>query len=216
MNSNKRAEKIISLLKNEYPEAKTALTHKNPFQLLVATILSAQCTDERVNKVTPLLFKKYKTPKDFAESKLSELENDIRSTGFFKNKAKNIKGASISIENIFSGKVPKTIEDLTSLDGVGRKTANVVLGNSFGIPSIVVDTHVKRVTHRIGLTKNQDPVKIEFDLMKIIPKSEWTILSHLIIFHGRRICQARKPLCPKCKIRDLCKMGTDLFFENKK
>lgn len=200
----KRVFKIIAKLRVAYPNAKCALDFSNPFQLLVATILSAQCTDKRVNMVTPALFKKYKLAKDFAEMKPDELEDAVRSTGFYKNKAKNILGAAKDIVARFGGKVPNKLEDLVGLPGVGRKTANVVLGNAYGIPGLTVDTHMIRVNGRLGLTKNTDPVKIEFDLMKLVPEKEWTEYSHLIISHGRNRCSARKPDCAHCEIRELC------------
>jgi endonuclease-3 len=200
----KKTGKIISLLKKRYPDAKCTLDFRNPLQLLIATILSAQCTDERVNKVTKDLFKKFKIVEDYAKAKPEILENDIRSTGFYKNKTKSIVSCCKKIVEKYEGKVPSSMEELVNLGGVGRKTANVILGNAFGIPGMVVDTHVKRVTHRLGLTKNQDPVKIEYDLMELMPQKEWTQFSHLIIFHGRNTCMARKPLCDKCVVRALC------------
>lgn len=196
--------KILQKLKKAYPEAKCALYFRNPHELMVATILSAQCTDKRVNQVTPGLFKKYPSVKHFSQAKLKVLENDIRSTGFYKNKAKSIQHSSQDIYEKYQGKVPNRLEDLVKLRGVGRKTANVILGNAYGIPGMVVDTHVKRLSNRMGLTTLQDPVKIEFALMKIIPKKYWTQLSHELIFHGRRICLARKPKCSICPIEDLC------------
>ena len=206
----KKAEKIISLLKKRYPDARCTLDFKNPLELLVATILSAQCTDERVNKVTKDLFKKFKRAEDYAKSKPEILENDIRSTGFYKNKTKSIVRCCKKIVEKYKGKVPSSMEELVNLGGVGRKTANVILGNAFGIPGMVVDTHVKRVTHRLGLTENQDPVKVEYDLMELIPQKEWTQFSHLIIFHGRNICIARKPLCAECGLKKFCpKVGVE-------
>ena len=199
-----KAEIIYGLLLKEYPDAKTALNFKKPFQLLIATILSAQCTDVRVNKVTPALFRKYPSVAAFAGAKQAELEQDIRSTGFFRNKAKNIIACCKEIVENFHAEIPLTMEKLNSLPGIGRKTANVVLGNAFGIPAIVVDTHVLRLSNRIGLSKDKNPVKIEFDMMKIIEKNKWTMISHLLIFHGRNICKARKPLCNKCIIEKLC------------
>jgi len=198
-------KEIIKILKKGYPDAKIALRFKNTWQLLVATILSAQCTDVRVNKVTPVLFKKYKTISDFAEAGLKEFEKDIHSTGFYKNKAKGIISSAKKILNEFNGKVPDTIEELTSLPGVGRKTANVILSSGFGIVvGIVVDTHVIRLSDRLGLTENKDPEKIEKDLMKIIPQEDWRVFSHLLILHGRKICVARRPLCAECRINKLC------------
>jgi len=196
--------KIISILKKEYPDAKTPLKHRNSLELLIAVILSAQCTDARVNMVTPALFKKYKTAKDFANARQAELEKLIRSTGFYKNKAKSIKGMAEALIERHKGRVPGTLDELVKLPGVGRKTANVILGACFDTPGIVVDTHVKRLSNRLGLTKNSDPVKIEFDLMDVIPKKDWNIFSLLLIFHGRAVCNARKPKCCECKVRNLC------------
>lgn len=196
---------IIRILKKEYPEAKIALRFSNVWQLLVATILSAQCTDARVNQITPLLFEKYKTVSDFAKTGLKELEKNIHSTGFYKNKAKSIIGSANKILDEFNGKVPDTMEELLSLPGVGRKTANVILSSGFGkIAGIVVDTHVRRLSRLIGLTGNADPGKIEEDLMRLIPAQDWGIISHLMILHGRKICNARKPLCNDCAINKLC------------
>ena len=201
----KNVKEIIRILKKEYPDAKIALRFKDTWQLLVATILSAQCTDERVNKVTPLLFKKYKGISDYANAKLEEFENDMRSTGFYKNKAKNIIVAAKKVLSEFNGNVPNTMEGLTGLPGIGRKTANVILSSGFGIvEGIVVDTHVIRLSNRMGLTKSSNPDKIEQDLMKIIPKNDWAVFSHLLILHGRKICKARRPLCGECKINKLC------------
>ncbi|MDP2920895.1 MAG: endonuclease III [Candidatus Omnitrophota bacterium] len=201
----KNTKEIIRILKKEYPEAKIALKFKNTWQLLVATILSAQCTDVRVNQVTPVLFKKYKDISDFAKADLKELEKDIHSTGFYKNKAKSIIGSAREILSEFSAKVPDTMEELTGLPGVGRKTANVILSSGFGISvGIVVDTHVIRISRLLGITRNTDPEKIERDLMKIVPRKDWAVFSHLIILHGRKICIARRPLCGACKIDKLC------------
>ena len=199
-----RVTKIIAFLRKRYPDAKCALHFKNPLELLVATILSAQCTDERVNKVTKDLFKKYKTAEDYARARPKILENDVRSTGFYKNKAKSIINCCKKIVAMHGGKVPGTLDELIVLDGIGRKTANVILGNAFGVPGITVDTHVKRVAYRLGLTENQDPVKIEYDLMELVPRKEWTRFSHLVIFHGRYTCMARKPLCSTCVLQNLC------------
>jgi len=201
----KTAGKMFDILSKEYPEVTTALRHKNPLELLVATILSAQCTDKRVNIVTESLFKKYKTAKDYAGADISRFEQEIRSTGFYKNKAKNIKGAAKMIVEDFKGKVPQTMEELVRLPGVARKTANIVLHHAFGKNvGIAVDTHVKRVSFRLGLTKNTDPVKIEADLMKIFDRSKWGVLSNLLIEHGRKVCDARKPLCAVCKLSKIC------------
>jgi endonuclease-3 len=202
--AEERAGKIWSILKKTYPDAKIALNYKNPLQLLIATILSAQCTDVRVNMVTKDLFKKYRTPADWAKADLKQIETDIKSTGFFRNKAANIKGACTKIINQYDGKVPGTMEHLLTLPGVGRKTANCVLGDAFGIPGITCDTHVIRLSRRLGLSENSDPVKLEFDLAEIVPRKSWTMFSHLLIFHGRNICKARKPNCPDCTIAKHC------------
>lgn len=204
----KRAKEIIKILSKEISDSRIALRFSNPLELLVATILSAQCTDIKVNQVTVDLFKKYRSAKDYAESNLAKLEGEIRPTGFYRNKAKSIQKCCQELVKRFGGEIPKTLEDLVTLPGVGRKTANVILGNVFGIPGIVVDTHVHRVSQRIGLTKNDDPVKIEFDLMEIVPKEEWTHFSNLLIWHGRKTCVARKPLCEICPIRKLCNYGS--------
>lgn len=201
----KNIKKIIQLLQKEYPNAKIALKFSNPLEILVATILSAQCTDERVNKVTAELFKKYKTVDDYANADIKKFEQEIKSTGFYKMKAKNIINAAKMIKEKFAGKVPDNMEDLLKLPGVARKTANVVLGNAYGkVEGIVVDTHVRRLSFRIGLTKNTDPNKIEQDLMKIVPKDKWFIFPYLLIDHGRKVCTARKPLCDKCVIEKYC------------
>jgi len=201
---------IISRLIKEYPAPKTTLHYKSPHQLLISTILSAQCTDERVNKVTKELFKKYKSVKDYANAELSELERDIKQTGFFRNKAKNIKNACKMLIEKFDGQVPNTMKEILLLPGVARKTANVVLTSAYGvIEGIVVDTHVKRLSQRLGLTKNDNPEKIEKDLMNIIPKNKWAQFSFLLISHGRKICQARKPICNKCVLNDLCPSRTN-------
>ena len=200
-----RTTEIIKRLKKAYPTAHCALNHTNAFELLVATILSAQCTDERVNLVTANLFRKYRGPGDFAAAAQEELERDIRSTGFFRNKAKSIRAASQRIVDEFGGEVPQTMPEILSLAGVARKTANVVLGNAFGIASgVVVDTHVSRLSQRLGLTKEKTPEKIELDLQALVPKRHWVMFSHWLIFHGRQICQARKPKCNECVLADLC------------
>ena len=206
----KRVKEIIRILTKVIPDSTIALTFSSPLELLIATILSAQCTDVRVNEVTTTLFKKYRSAKDYAQAELSELEQDIRPTGFYRNKAKSIQKCCQALVGRFGGEVPKTLEEMVTLSGVGRKTANVILGNAFGIPGIVVDTHVHRVSQRIGLTKKDDPVKIEFDLMEIVPKEEWTHFSNLLVWHGRRTCVARKPLCDSCAIRKLCDYGSKL------
>jgi endonuclease-3 len=199
-----RARRIERELTRLYPEARCSLDFADPFQLLVATILSAQCTDARVNLVTPALFARYRTAKDFAEATPAELEEYIASTGFFRNKAKNIRACCQAIVEKHGGEVPGTLEELIVLAGVGRKTANVVLGNSFDVPGITVDTHVGRLSRRLGLTTHEDPVKVEFDLMELVPQSEWTRFSHRLIFHGRRVCHARKADCTGCAMKTFC------------
>lgn len=201
----KRVRAILAALDEAYPSATCALEHQNPFQLLIATILSAQCTDVRVNLVTRTLFQKYRKPEDFAYAKPQDLEAEIRPTGFFRAKTKSIQGTSKKIVEEFAGEVPRTMEQLLTLPGVARKTANVVLGTAFGIPSgIVVDTHVQRLTRRLDLTQHTDPKKIEQDLMKIIPREKWIIFAHQLIWHGRRVCQARRPRCMECNLERSC------------
>ncbi|MBA4105744.1 MAG: endonuclease III [Pirellula sp.] len=201
----RRAGQVVRVLKKEYPEVHCALVHSSPFELLVATILSAQCTDARVNIVTPPLFKKYPDPAAFAAAPLPAIEKAIQSTGFFRNKAKNIKAASTAIVDDYGGEVPKTLDELVGLAGVGRKTANVVLGVAFGqATGVVVDTHVGRLSRRLGLMTNDDAVKVEADLMAIIPKKEWIDFSHRLIAHGRQVCIARKPKCEVCVMNDFC------------
>lgn len=200
-----RAQKIVELLDKHYTtEYKCYLNHENPWQLLIATILSAQCTDERVNIITKDLFQKYKSLEDFANAKQEELEKDIHSAGFYKNKAKNIIACTKRLVTEFHGEVPSSIEDLTSLAGVGRKTANVIRGNIFNEPSVVVDTHVKRISRKLGFTKEEDPEKIEYDLMKILPKDHWILYNIQIITHGRGICTARSPKCEDCFLKEYC------------
>ncbi len=199
-----RVKKILPLLEKLYPDAKTALNFKNPLELLIATILSAQCTDVRVNMVTKEVFRKYKSAKDWAKADIKEIESDIKSTGFYHNKAISIKNSCMAILERFDGKVPDTMDELVKLPGVGRKTANVVLGNAFGRPAIACDTHVIRLSRRLQLSENSDPVKLEFDLAEIIPKKSWTLFSHLLILHGRNVCQARKPDCENCRIAKFC------------
>ena len=200
-----RAAEIYDRLATHYPDAHCALDFKTPFQLLVATILSAQCTDKRVNMVTPALFKRYKTPAALAAAKPEELEEMIKSTGFFRSKTKSLIGMATAIAEQHGGKVPDEMDPLTKLPGVGRKTANVVFGNAYDTNvGVVVDTHVTRVSERLGLTKQTDPVKIEQDLMKLIPQPQWTMLSHLLIQHGREICEARRPKCEICFLNDVC------------
>lgn len=196
---------IIRRLKRAYPNSECSLSYRNPFELLVATVLSAQCTDERVNRVTPVLFKTFPNPSAMSQAKMSEIEAIIRSTGFFRSKARSIHESALKIVEKHAGEVPRTMEELTALRGVGRKTANVVLGNAYGIPGMVVDTHVGRLSRRLGFTKEKDPEKIERNLMKIVPRHEWTLFSHLLISHGRAICSARsRPLCEKCPLSHHC------------
>jgi endonuclease-3 len=208
MKPRERAAELVRAFPKVYPDAHCELDFKNPLQLLVATILSAQCTDKRVNMVTPSLFAKYKTAADYARAPQAQLERAIQPTGFFRNKTKSIQGATKAIAEKHSGKVPKTMAELRELPGVGRKTANVVLGNAFGVDEgIVVDTHVIRLSERLRLTKHSDPEKIEQDLMKIVPREHWTNWSHWLIWHGRRRCFARKPDCHHCEIFNLCPSG---------
>ncbi|MEK7707690.1 MAG: endonuclease III [Verrucomicrobiota bacterium] len=200
-----RAKKILAGLQKTYPNAHCELNFSTPLELLIATILSAQCTDKRVNLVTAELFKKYRGAADFANADLAELEQAIKTTGFFRNKAKNIKACCAALVEKHGGEVPRSMEDLTALGGVGRKTANVVLGNAFGINvGVVVDTHIARLSQRLGLTKHTDPEKIEQDLMPLVPREQWTLFSHWLIWHGRRRCDARKPDCAGCEIAKLC------------
>ena len=200
----KRAMAIYRILSKRYPSVRCELDFKNPLQLLVATVLSAQCTDKRVNAVTPALFKRYKTAEDFAGANMRELQGVIKSTGFYRAKAKNIKGLAMQIVTEHNGKVPDTLEELVKLPGVGRKTANVVLGHAFDTPGITVDTHFGRLSKRFGWTKENDPVKVEFEVMELIPQKEWTNLSQRMIWHGRRICHSRKPACGACPLAKLC------------
>lgn len=201
----KRVAAILAKLDEAYPVATCELKHDNAFQLLISTILSAQCTDVRVNQVAETLYKKYPTPEAFAYANPTELQQDVRPTGFFRNKTKSIMGASRAILERFSGQVPRTMEEMLTLPGAARKTANVVLGTAYGIASgIVVDTHVIRISNRLDLTRNEDPKKIEQDLMQVIPKEKWILFSHQIIWHGRRVCQARKPKCAECNLEKLC------------
>lgn len=203
--ADKTIKSVISILKKVYPDAFCSLDHKNPFQLLAATILSAQCTDERVNLVTPPLFRKYPGPAEMAKAPLAGLEKLVHSTGFYKNKALSLKETSKAIIENFGGKVPKTMEELLTLRGVARKTANVVLGSAYGIAAgVVVDTHVKRLAFRLGLSKETDPAKIEQDLMKALPKTEWIWFAHALVLHGRAVCDARKPLCDNCLLAKTC------------
>lgn len=203
--SPKRVAAILQKLDEAYPAAKCELTHENAFQLLISTILSAQCTDVRVNQVTQTLYKKYPNAEAFAYANPSELEQEIRPTGFFRNKTKSIMGASKAIVEKFGGKVPRTMEEILTLPGVARKTGNVVLGTAYGIPSgVVVDTHVIRLSNRLDLTRQEDPRKIEEDLMRVIPKEKWILFSHQLIWHGRRVCVARKPKCAECNLEKIC------------
>lgn len=204
-----KAKNISEILFTIYPEATCSLDYEEPLELLIATILAAQCTDERVNIVTRDLYKKYTSVYDYANANPEKLENDIRSTGFYRNKAKNIIGCCKKLIKNFGGKVPDNMEDLLSLPGVGRKTANVVLGNIYGIPGVIVDTHCKRLSKRIGLTEEEDPEKVESDLMKILPEEDWTAFSNSLVYHGRAICNSRKPNCAKCPIANYCD-----FFNN--
>jgi endonuclease-3 len=200
-----RTAEIIKLLKRAHPDARCALNHSNAFELLIATILSAQCTDERVNIVTADLFRKYRKPEDYLKVRDTELQQDIRTTGFFRNKTKSIQGACKVLIEEFGGEVPRTMAELLRVPGAARKTSNVVLGVAFGIAEgVVVDTHVSRLSQRLKLTRQKDPVKIEKDLMVLVPKKDWIIFSHLLIFHGRRVCKARRPLCEECVVEELC------------
>jgi len=204
-NLKKRTARVVAALKKAYPTASCALDRSNPFELLVATILSAQCTDARVNEVTRTLFKKYRSAADFAKADQAELENDIRSTGFFRNKARNIRAAAAKVLSDFGGEVPRTMAELLTLPGAARKTANCVLGAAYGVAEgVVVDTHVKRLAGRLGMTTHTDPVKIERDLMDLVSTKDWIRFSFLLIHHGRAVCSARKPDCPNCCVSDLC------------
>ncbi len=203
-NRIERAKEIVRLLDIEYPDAHCSLDHEEPWQLLISTILAAQCTDERVNIVTKTLYKKYTSVYDFAKANQEELEIDIRSTGFFRNKAKNIISSSKILVNDFNGEIPGTMNELLSLPGVGRKTANVILGTCFGVQGIIVDTHCGRLARRIGLTKEENPELVEKDLMKVVENDKWTDFSHLMVYHGRAVCNAKKPKCSKCVIFNLC------------
>ncbi len=207
----KRVSEILGILHKKYPKAKTALKHSNAFELLIATILSAQCTDKQVNKVMKNLVKKYSSPYEYAYANSTNLEEDIKSTGFYKNKTKNIIACCKKLLEDFDGKVPDNMEDLVSLPGVGRKTANVVLGNYFNIPAIPVDTHVNRVSRRLGLAKEKKADKIEFELMKIIPKDEWIFFSNALILHGRYVCKSKKPDCLNCNLNEFC-LSKELFL----
>ena len=209
--------KVLKALRQEYLDASCSLNYRNPLELLVATILSAQCTDERVNQVTKDLFKKYRTARDYATAPSEQLEQDIQSTGFYRNKAKNLRECCQQLEARFGGNVPQNLDDLVSLPGVGRKTANVVLGTAYGIPSgVVVDTHVSRISQRLGLTQHNDPERIEQDLMRLIPQDEWIAFSHRMIKHGRKYCMARKPMCESCPMTSFCpKKGIENVADSK-
>lgn len=207
-----RAKEIAAILYASYPEATCSLEYTKPLELLIATMLAAQCTDERVNIVTKGLFKKYTSVYDYANANPEELEQDIKSTGFYRNKAKNIIGCCRKLIKDFGGKVPDNMEDLLSLPGVGRKTANVVLGNIYGVPGVIVDTHCKRLSMRMGFTGNEDPEKVEYDLMKILPKEDWTSFSNSLVYHGRAVCDARKPKCGQCPVAQYC----DFFNNNRR
>jgi endonuclease III len=204
--------KILKILDKLYPKARSALHYSNPLEMLVAAILAAQCTDERVNKVSPILFKKFRKAQDYAQADPKKLEQEIRSINFYRNKARSIQNCCAMLVRDFGAKVPKDLKSMVQLPGVGRKTANMVLGNCYGVPGIIVDTHVKRVAYRLGLTKNQDPEKIETDLGKIVPKGKWVLFSHQLTEHGRAVCKAPRPLCSQCDLESLCpKAGVNIF-----
>ena len=207
-NLKKRADYVRKTLRSLYPEVKPQLYYRNPFELLVATILSAQCTDAQVNRVTPPLFEEFRSPQDFAQASRQRIEAMIRPTGFFRNKAKSIQNCAAALVEHHDGQVPESLEQLVKLPGVGRKTANVVRGAAFGQPGIVVDTHVGRIARRLALTRNQDPVKVEFDLMRIVPRADWSDFSLRLIFFGRQTCSARKPKCPECPLKSICPYPT--------
>lgn len=214
--AKKRIGRIIEILRREYPASRTALEFNTPLQILVATILAAQCTDERVNQITPALFKKYPGGADFARADRAELEREIRPTGFFRNKARNIIGAAARIVGDFGGRVPDRMEDLITLPGVARKTANIVLSSGYGkAEGIAVDTHVKRLSGRLGLSRQSDPEKIERDLLKIVPRGDWLDFNFMLVNHGRKVCQARKPRCPQCSLQALCPSAVKLYPELK-
>ncbi len=211
-NAKERIPEIVRILYREYPESRTALNFQTPHQILVATILSAQCTDARVNLITPALFKKYRSAADFAEANPQELQDEIRSTGFFRNKSKNIILASRKIVEDFGGQVPDTMEKLLTLPGVARKTANIVLSSGYGrAEGIAVDTHVKRLSRRLGLSQKNNPDKIELDLLDLVPKKDWLDFNYVFVNHGRKVCQARKPNCPECKLKSLCPSAVEFF-----
>ncbi|MFA4903458.1 MAG: endonuclease III [Desulfobaccales bacterium] len=207
MEPTKKIGPILKLLEEHYPDAHVTLDFINPLELLVATVLSAQCTDVRVNQVTPEIFKRYRSAANYADAPLEDLEQAIYTTGFYHQKAKSIKAICQALVTQFGGQVPASLDDLVKLPGIGRKTANVILGNAFGIPGITVDTHMGRVSQRLGLTKQKDPVKIEFDLMPLVPKERWVKFSHQMIWHGRQVCTAKKPDCPRCPLLPHCDYG---------
>lgn len=210
--AEERIGEIITILRKAYPRSRTALHFETPFQIMVATILAAQCTDEKVNQITPALFQKYRTAADFAFANQAELEKEIRPTGFFRNKARSIIGASKKIVEDFGGEVPDNMEDLVTLPGVARKTANIVLSSGFKkAEGIAVDTHVRRLSERLGLSKQKDPEKIERDLMVLVPRKDWLDFNYMLVNHGRKICQARKPLCPQCELKHLCPSAQDFY-----
>ncbi|SMC24600.1 DNA-(apurinic or apyrimidinic site) lyase /endonuclease III [Desulfacinum hydrothermale DSM 13146] len=204
MELRQKAQAVQDRLKAAYPDARCTLEHNSPFQLMIATILSAQCTDERVNAVTPALFRRFPDPERFAQAPIQEIENAIRPVGLYRNKAKNIQGLCRILMERHGGRVPESLEELVRLPGIGRKTANVILGNAFGVPGLAVDTHVARVSRRLGLTGHKDPVRIERDLTRLFPQKSWVSLSHQLIRHGRALCHARRPLCDPCPLQDLC------------
>jgi endonuclease-3 len=215
LDQRQRTKQIIAALKRAYPDARCSLNFSNPLELLVATVLSAQCTDERVNTVTADLFRKYRSAEDYAAAPAEELERDIHSTGFFRNKAKAIRAACAIISERHGGRVPETMEELVELPGVARKTANVVLGNAYGVASgVVVDTHVARLSQRLALTAHLQPEKIETDLIELVPRKDWVLFPHLLIAHGRAVCKARKPLCAECLLLPLCPTGKELLAVN--
>lgn len=215
MDKKDKARKILDILEKEFPNPATALNFSNPLELLVATILSAQATDKLINSVTPSLYKKYKDAGAYARAEMNELEADLKRVNFYRNKARSIKNCAIKLVEDFGAKVPSTIEELTSLPGVGRKTANIVLGNAFGKDALAVDTHVKRVSGRLGLAKSDDPDEIEQELCALIPANRWTNTTHLFILHGRKTCTARNPKCPECPVRDWCDYYRSVFLKSK-
>ncbi len=210
-----KARKILDILGREFPNPRTALLFSNPFELLIATILSAQATDKLINSVTPALFRKYRDAGAYARADLKEIEEDLRRVNFFRNKARNIRNCSIKLVKDFGGRVPSTLDELITLPGVGRKTANIVLGNAFGVPALAVDTHVKRVSRRLGLARSDDPDEIEGELCALIPEDRWTVTTHLFILHGRKTCTARNPKCQICPVREYCDYYKDVYSKSK-